>query len=127
MRIGLALVLASALVAAPLSAAPGDMDVATFLVKAEKLEKKGVTALFSSDLKVLKREVEASAEAYRAQIKSDRAAGRTAHSCPPAKGAAKLGSDELLAHFRSYPAAKRSSMTVRSGFFDMMAKRFPCR
>ena len=102
------------------------MSVATFLAKAEALEKRGIAAMFARDFKVLKGEVESSAERYRQRIESDRTAGRKPHSCPPAKGSAKLGSDELLAHFRTYPVPRRSSVTVRSAFFDMMAKRFPC-
>ena len=124
-RLGL-LAVAMFLVSVPAGAAPGEMSVATFLEKAEKLEKRGVTAMFSGDFKLLKREVEGSAETYRARIESDRAASRSPHSCPPTKGGVKLGADELLAHFRSYPAARRSSTSVRSAFFDLMKKRFPC-
>ena len=125
MRIGLTLVFASALVAAPLAAAPGDMDVATVLAKADKLEKKGPLALLSSDLKLLKREVEGAAERYRARIKADKATGRAPHSCPP-QGKQSMGSDELLAHLRSYPAGKRGSTTISAAFADLMKKRYPC-
>ena len=106
MRIGLSLAFASALIAAPLAAEPGDMDVATFLAKAEKLEKKGVAAMFSGDFKRLKREVEAAGNAYSARYKADEAAGRTPHSCPP-KGKMALSSDQFMSHLRSYPAARR--------------------
>lgn len=110
--------------AAPAAAAPGDMTLATFLAKADKLKSRGALALFSSDLKVLKREVTGSAELYRKQLTADKNAGREPHSCPPAKGS--MNSDELLAHFRSYPEAQRARLTVRTGFFDLMKRRYPC-
>ena len=122
-RLGFGLMV-TALVVPPLHAADGDMSVATFLEKADKLKKKGAFALLSSDMKVLKREATASGAAYRAKLKADKEAGRTPHSCPPEKGA--LNSDELLAHYQSYPASQRSRVTVRQGFFDLMKKRYPC-
>lgn len=123
-NIGL-LALAALIFVAPATAALGDMNVATFLAKADKLEKRGVAALLSSDLQKLKREVEASAEAYTARIKADEAAGRAPHSCPP-KGKKSLSSDQFLTHLRSYPAARRSSTTIKVAFADLMKKRFPC-
>ncbi|ABC64293.1 hypothetical protein [Erythrobacter litoralis] len=110
---------------APAAAAPGDMDVQTFLAKAEKLEKKGALALLSSDLKVLKREAEGAAKTYRTRIVADQEAGRQPHSCPP-KGKQAMTSDELLGHLRSYPAAKRPSVSMKTAFADLMQKRFPC-
>lgn len=119
------LILAAALLAAmPLSAAAGDMSVATFLTKADALQAKGILALGSSDFKKLKGEVDAASVAYKARLNSDKAAGKPPHSCPP-KGA-KFNSDHLLAHFRSYPANQRSSISVRTGVSDLMKKRFPC-
>ena len=116
---------AAFLLALPASAAPGDMDAQTFLTTAEELKKKGPLALMSSDLKVLKREAEGAANAYRARIRSDREAGRTPHSCPPASKQS-MDSDQLLGHLRSYPAARRSSITMKTAFADLMKKRYPC-
>ncbi len=111
---------------APASAAPGDMSVATFLAKAEKLKAKGLTAMFSSDLKVVKREAEGAGDHYRARIAADRKAGRTPHSCPPPKGKASINADTMLAHLRSYPASRRSSVTMKTAFADLMKKEYPC-
>jgi hypothetical protein len=119
-----AAVFAALMLAAPLAAAPGDMSIATFLTKADALKKKGIMALGSSDYKKLKGEVDAASVSYRSRLKSDKAAGKPAHSCPPAK--ASMNSDQLLAHFRSYPVSQRSSTSVRTGFFDLMKKRYPC-
>lgn len=121
------LMLAVAACATPVLAAPGDMDVATFLAKAEKLEKKGALALFSGDLKTLKREVEAAGEAYRARLASERSAGTAQHSCPPPKGKANMKSDDFMAHLRTYPSARRNTLSVKAAFADLMKQRYPCR
>ena len=102
------------------------MSVATFLEKAEKLEKRGVAAMLSSDFNLLKREVEGAGNAYSARHKADEAAGRPPHSCPP-QGKLSLNSKDLMAHFRSYPAARRGSTTIKTAFADLMKKRYPCR
>ncbi|KLE31220.1 hypothetical protein AAW01_13185 [Aurantiacibacter gangjinensis] len=110
----------------PATASAQDMRLDEFLEKAERLERRGPLALLSSDFGLLKDEVEASAALYRNRIASDRAAGRTPHSCPPEQGSARLSSDDVLSHLRSYPASRRPSITIRRAFFDMMAQRYPC-
>lgn len=116
------------LVALPVAAsaffAPGDMNVATFLTKADGLEKKGAMALFSSDIKLLKAEGQAAGKAYRARLDRERAAGKPS-SCPP-KGT-KVSSDQLLGHLRSYPAAQRGAISMKTAFADMFIKAYPCR
>lgn len=112
--------------ALPSLAQAQDMRLDIFLDKADRLESRGPLALFSSDLGLLEDEVKASAAIYRQRVESDRDAGRPPHSCPPAEGGVRLGSDELLAHFREYPAPRRPAITVRRAFFDMMARKFPC-
>jgi hypothetical protein len=105
-------------------AAGGDMKVETFLAKADALKAKGVLALASSDIGLLKAEGKAAGEAYRARIKSDKAKKLPPHSCPPAKSSLK--SDELLAHFRTYSVAQRQQISVRTALADLMKKRYPC-
>jgi hypothetical protein len=119
------LILFAALAAAAVFSAPGDMKISTFLAKADALKAKGLMALGSSDIALLKSEGKAAGEAYRARIKSDKAKGQPPHSCPPAK--ASIGADDLLSHFRSYQAADRQQISVRTGFADMMKKRYPCK
>lgn len=111
--------------AAPAQAAPGDMDIATFLTKSEALKRRGVFALGSRDIAVLRGEVTAAGQAYRARIRADRDAGRPPHSCPPER--ANLNAEDFLAHLRGYPAATRPRVTVRAAFADLMARRYPCR
>lgn len=113
-----------ALALAMLTAAAGDMSVATFLAKAEKLQKKGPLAMMSSDLKLLMGEMKGAGKAYRARLDADKAAGRPPHSCPPEKMA--MDRNEVLTHFRSYPVAERPKVSVRTAFADMTRKRYPC-
>ncbi len=116
-------VLALTLPAATL-AAPGDMNVATFLAKADALRAKGAMALVSSDFSLLKNEGNAAGEAYRARLARERAAGKPS-SCPPQ--GAKLTSDELLAHLRAYPAPARPRVSMKQAMADFFIKKYPCR
>ena len=116
---------AAIVLALPVAAKDGDMPLPTFLEKASSLESRGPLALFSSDLKLLEKEVKGSAADYRAQLESDAKAGRRSDACPP-KGMA-ISSDELLAHFRSIPTSRRQRMTVADGFRHFIRTRHPCR
>jgi hypothetical protein len=108
----------------PLGAANA-MDVATFLAKAEALQKKGMLALMSSDYKLLKAEIETQAEVLRAErLAAERARRRPAY-CPPAKQS--LGSDEILAAFRSVPVAQRPRVPVKDALRALLARKYPCR
>ncbi len=128
MRFSVKLVAAGAFfLATPGYAAPGDMNVADFLTRTEALQARGALAMFSSELGVLREEVAASSTAYRARLSADRAAGRAAQSCPPPEGTASVNSDEVLRHMRTYPRARRTTLTVREAIWDMMLRRFPCR
>lgn len=114
-----------ACISMPAASEPGDMKISTFLQKADALKAKGILALASSDIDILKGEGQAAGEAYRARIKSDSAKKLPPHSCPPAKGSFK--SDELLAHFRNYTVAQRQQLSVKAGFAELMKKRYPCQ
>ncbi|HEY0027024.1 MAG TPA: hypothetical protein VGC35_04070 [Allosphingosinicella sp.] len=108
----------------PLGAAHA-MDVATFLAKADALEKKGMMALFSSDYKVLKAEAEAAGSQLRAERAAAQKAGRKAAYCPPAKS--ELGAKELLGYLRTIPAARRPRMQLKDGLRGLLARKYPCR
>lgn len=111
-------------VAAPLSAAQAQsMPVATFLAKADALEKKGAMALFSSDLKLLKAEIVASGKALRQEAEAARRAGRQPQACLPEK--AGTDSKELIAYLRGLPPAQRS-MPIKAAFAGLMARKYPC-
>lgn len=110
--------------AVPAVAGSGDMNVATFLAKADALKARGMGALGSPDIKILYGEAKAAGKTYRETIAADKKAGRTPHSCPPKT--ASLNSEQLLAHLRTYPAAVRPKTTITTAMFDAMKKRYPC-
>lgn len=118
------LLVAAFAIAAPALAAPGDMSVATFLAKADVLKAKGAMALFSSDYKLLQAEGQAAGQAYRTRLAGERTAGKPS-ACPPAS--AKVNSDQLIGHFRTYPAARRGSITLKTAVADYFIKTWPCR
>jgi hypothetical protein len=88
------------------------MSVVDFLTKAEALKAKGMIAMFSGDADVVRSEIKSAAIAYR----SDVAAGKPPRSFPPPKGSVKLDSDELIANFRTIPAQRQATMSVRATF-----------
>jgi hypothetical protein len=119
------LILAGFLAALPLVPANA-MDVATFVNKADALEKKGMMALFSSDYKLLKGEIEAAAGQLRAERLAAQKANRPAAFCPTQK-AVQLDAKELLGHFRAIPAAQRPRLQVKDGLRSLFARKYPCR
>jgi hypothetical protein len=118
------LFLGLALATAPTAALQAqNMPVSTFLAKADALKKKGPLALLSSDIGLLKSEVQNSGKALRAEQVAARKAGRKLSYCLPEKAA--FNSNELLAHFQSIPPAQRS-MRVRDAFAGLVRKKYPC-
>lgn len=117
-------ILAIALLAAPLAPAHARaMPVATFLAKADALQKKGALALLSGDVGLLKAEVINSGKQLRAEQKAAQRAGRKTPTCMPDK--ASINSNELLAHLRAIPPAQRD-MPIKAAFAAFMRKKYPC-
>ena len=112
------------LAAAPLSTANA-MDVATFLTKADALQKKGMMALMSSDYKLLKQEVAVNSSALNAERLAAERAKRKPAYCPPGKQ--WVSPDELLAAFRTIPAAQRPRIQVKDALRALLARKYPCR
>lgn len=112
------------LAAAPLGAAQA-MDVATFLAKADSLQKKGMLALMSSDYKLLKAEIETNVLALRNERLAAERARRRAAYCPT--GRQSLNSDEILASFRTVPAAQRPRTPVKDALRALLVRKYPCR
>lgn len=123
-RTTLASVLLATLIAAPALAANGEMSVAAFLSKADALKAKGLFALGSADIKLLREEGQAAGMAYGARLQQERAAGKPS-SCPP-KGA-RPSSNEVLSHLRTYPPAKRPTTSMKTAMADFFIKTYPCR
>lgn len=119
--------LAVPLVCLPVTAQAQSMTVDEFLTKAQALKKRGVFAVLSSDLPPVRAEVKAVATSYRADLKSDRVAGRAPHSCPPPEGSeqAKIKPEVFLAELEKVPPAQRS-MSMKTAFYAIMKRRWPC-
>ena len=120
-----AIVIALALAAIPSAAlaARGDMNLATFIPKADALMAQGPLALMSPDLEVLKAEGKAAGESYRARLIAERKAGRPS-SCPPDN--AQIVPEELLAFLKKYPVGGRPRITIRQGVADYFIRKYPC-
>ncbi|MFM9937794.1 MAG: hypothetical protein ACKVOL_16540 [Novosphingobium sp.] len=99
------------------------MPVAVFLAKADTLRAKGALALFSSDVGLLKAELNASALGVRKQIKAEAAVGKPS-ACPPDRAALTL--DDILTQIRSYPVEARARIPEYNAVADMIRKRYPC-
>ena len=117
--------LAASLAAAAAASGPAAaMDVATFLAKADALERQGVMALLSSDYGLLKAEVQGAADRLRAERAAAVKARRRPPFCPPAD----VGIDpkELLGHFRAIPAAQRRRTEVQTALRGLIVRKYPC-
>ena len=99
------------------------MPVATFLVKAEALRKKGPLALFSSDYGKLKAEVNNSAKALGAEQLAARKAGRRPSTCMPNK--ISIGTDELLDHLRGLPRSQQGA-SMKTALMSFVNTKYPC-
>lgn len=110
--------------ATPVLAAPGDITVASAMAKADALRAQGPLALMSPDMALLRGEGKAAGDNYRARLRAERAAGRPS-SCPP--GEARVGTDEMIAYFKTWPAAKRQRTTLNQGVAEYFITKYPCR
>jgi hypothetical protein len=118
------IILAALCAAMPVTAASA-MNVAAFLQKADALEKKGMMALFSSDYKLLSKEVETASGQLRADRLAAQKAGRTPAYCPPAKGGG-MQPKEMLALLRTIPVAQRARLELKDGLKAVLGRKFPC-
>ena len=104
--------------------APGDMNIAAFLTRADSVARLGPLALATPEGHRLKGEVVAAAQRYKARIDAQRRAGARTTSCPPESGS--MEPEEWLAHLRSYPVPARRTVSVYTAFDALMKKRYPC-
>ena len=118
------LLLAALAVVVPVGALHA-MTVAVFLEKADALQARGMAAMFSSDIGLLKGEATSAGAALRAETEAARRAGRQPAFCAPER--VRMSSTELLAFFRSIPPAQRQRLEVRDAMRFYMVRRFPCR
>lgn len=124
MRVRL-LVLAAALVVAPVSAAQAQ-DVEHFLVRVDRLLARGPLALLSRDFYRLKSEIEADGRVLKRDYARAKAAGEKTAFCPPAKGKPRVGKNEYLAALRAVPVAKRATTDTRDVLRRLLERKYPC-
>jgi hypothetical protein len=79
----------------------------------------------SSDYKLLKNEIVAQSQVLRSERLAAQRAGRKPAYCPPEKTGLK--SDEILAAFRSIPAAQQPRIDVKDALRALLARKYPCR
>ncbi len=118
------MVLAAVLLCVP-ATAHAAMDVATFLAKADALKAKGMGALFSGDLKLLKSEMQTASRQLQAEKIARDKAGLPPRSCPP-KGA-RMGAEDLMTTMKQIPAAQQRSMPLKDGVLWVAQRKYPCR
>lgn len=121
------MILGLAAICAIMPVAANAMSVAEFLAKTDALQAKGVLALGSPDIGLLRDDIASASDAYRAGLAKQVAAGRKPSSCPPPKGTAKITSDDIIASFRAIPAGQRAKMSTKAAFAAFMTKRYPCK
>jgi hypothetical protein len=99
------------------------MDADTFYNKAVVLQKKGVTAMLSADLKPVMAEMKSASQSVKAENDKAKTAGNPIY-CVPKN--AKFTSEDALRAFGSIPTARRKTLTVRQAWRETLIKRFPC-
>jgi len=88
------------------------------------LKAKGAMAVFSAgEIGRMTQQIKAAGAAYRARLAQEKAAGHPS-SCPPEK--TSLNSNDILAHFASYPEAQRAKIPLSVAMGDLFIRRFPC-
>ncbi len=99
------------------------MDAETFYTKAVALKKKGMKAMFSSDLKPMVTVFKSAADSVKAENEKARSSG-TPLFCAPKKY--RLTADQFLSEFGKIPQERRRNQTVREAWREIVIRRFPC-
>jgi len=113
------------LLAVPAALAAQSMPVATFLAKANVLERKGPLAMFSGDLKLLLGQVKGDFAQIRQERLSAKAGGKPAPFCPPDVGV-KLSNRDIMAAMQAVPQPDRARTDTRAALRAMLIRRYPC-
>lgn len=119
------LILGALIAAAPVTAV-GAQDVATFLVRVDRLLARGPLALLSRDFYRLKSLIEADGDALKKEFASAKAAGHASDFCPPAKGKPRVSKHEYLAALRAVPAARRKTTDTKDVLRSLLERKYPC-
>ncbi len=105
------------------AAAAAAMDAETFYQKGRALEKKGMAAMFSSELKPVMNEMKAASKSVKAENEKAKAAGKALY-CPPTKS--RMSGKQVLNEFATIPQSHRKEVSVRQAWKEIMIKKYPC-
>jgi hypothetical protein len=114
--------------AAAAAQGPG-LSVADVLAKSDALEKKGMLAVFSSDLRVIRAEAQRDVDAFAGQLRSAHNAHRPLPACLPQDSSGwklTFDTEEILKYYRSIPPQRRGMSSVEA-FAEFMKVKYPCR
>jgi hypothetical protein len=114
--------LAAMLVVVPATAQA--MSVHEFLTKANALKARGIFALGSSDIGVLKGEMAGIMKSWQVDNAAAKKQGRPI-ACPP-PGAKRMSQNEFLGALEGIPKAQRG-MSMKAAFYGIMRTRYPCQ
>ncbi len=115
--------MAIAAIMAMASTAAYAMDAETFYTKSVALQKKGMLAVFSGDVKLLMGEFKTASAAVRAENEKAKADGHPLY-CAPEKS--KISSDQIVAEFATIPASHRKELTVKGAWKEIVIRKYPC-
>ena len=110
---------AAALAALFLCAPAQAMSSAEFLAKADVLKAKGMLAIFSSDLGLLKTEFLNAGKVWRAQA-------HRPNACPP-PGPLPANSDMIYGMAAAVPPAQRATTSATDAIVAGLNRKYPCR
>jgi hypothetical protein len=100
------------------------MDADTFYAKGVALQKKGMAAMFSSDLRLVMSEFKTASTAVKAENDAAKTKGAPFY-CAPAKPQ-NMSPEQLLGEFAKIPAARRKTETVKSAWREIVVRKYPC-
>ena len=109
---------AAALAALFLCARAEAMSSAEFLAKADALKAKGMLAIFSSDLGLLKTEFLNAGKVWRAQA-------HRPNACPPS-GPLPADSDMIYGLVAAVPPAQRATTSATGAIVAGLNRKYPC-
>ena len=118
--------IAAAALLTPAMASAQSMNAQRFYDRANQLQKKGMMAMFSRDVKLLIKEATAAGESARAQRLAALKTGITPRYCPP-KGAQRMGSEEFMERLGALPRAERLRIDMTEAMIRIQIIKFPCR
>jgi hypothetical protein len=114
----------------PVGSAPRlGLTVADVLAKSDALQTKGMLAIFSSDLGLIKAEAKRDIDAFAAAMQAAHREHRPLPACPPQDVNGwkfNFNTDEVLKFYRSIPPRQRAMSSIQ-GFFEYMTVKYPCR